>query len=120
MSKTISVVESRRRLNILADHIETLPDERIDMGKVFSDTKGEVADPIGHACSIPEFKKLGLTGDPDKNTLTYSKSEQKDPARIACEFFGLDLSAESNFARIGYAHAPSAKEVADRLRSLAA
>jgi len=48
------------RLLILANYLETLPDERFFMGSWFNDC-GTTACAMGHATNIPQFRDLGLT-----------------------------------------------------------
>lgn len=49
------------RLTILADHLDTVPAERFDLGVWHRVTDcGTTACAVGHACAIPEFKAAGL------------------------------------------------------------
>ncbi len=64
----VSAQESRRRLLVLADFLETLPPERFDYGRWAGESWkgkpdlscGTTACALGWATTIPEFRKLGL------------------------------------------------------------
>ncbi len=113
---------SAKRLLTLADHLDTVPKREFDMAYWKC---GTTACAIGHACSIPSFRRAGLKlvgaqiyDDGAPYIQHYPEFDDEVGFDAAANFFDIDdREAESLF---GYREPETPKRVAKRIRKFIA
>jgi len=110
---------NKERLIILADYLQTLPPENLDM---HSWTCGTAACAVGHACTLPEFKAEGFSLHTDSvcnyPALKLTFHETLTGWNAVVKFFSLNRRAAYYlFDFISYVGDPSPTYVSDRIRA---
>lgn len=105
------------RLSKLVKHLETIPDRNFRIDKWWCKSVGCA---LGHACTMPEFNRLGLTVKLSLFTDTiipFDSNTECDGYHAAQSFFGL-TSSESQFlfSSLYYNVDVSKKVVIDRFK----
>ena len=101
---------NKERLTLLANHLRTVPPERLDM-TVW--TCGTVACAVGHACTIPELQEQGLSLSWISRSPDYAG--ERGWAAVT-KFFDLSWGASKLlFNSDSYVKPPTPTEVADRI-----
>ena len=94
-ARLVSSAQGNRRLLRLARHLRKVPRDRFRLSTWWrKDECGTVACAMGHACEIPEFKKLGLhLGKPEKGIggaiLRFPRFRRQASIQAAALFFGI-------------------------------
>ena len=107
-----------KRLLRLADHLDTVKKKTFDMCVWRYDTEcGAVACAVGHACTIPEFKRAGLSIRQNRYGEWYPSYRGKKVVMSVCAFFGLTENEEMYlFANAEDDYDTTPKQVAKRIR----
>lgn len=113
---------NKKRLQKLADHLRTVPAAKLDMN-IWS--CGTSACAMGHACTIPSFKRAGLRlvrlENAEGKEHFYPDFKGASDFGAAEEFFDIKYSvAEHLFSSFEYRGRPSPATVAKRIESVIA